>query len=58
MEVWHVDVHCVAQTLGTLHRLEGPLNLQSVFTSDDGGKPALGQLKPPFFSVAKSDVVI
>jgi hypothetical protein len=48
----------MAQTLGMLHRLEGPLDLQSIFTSDDGGKPALGQLKLPFFSVAKSDVVI
>jgi hypothetical protein len=58
MEVWHADARCVAQTLGTLHRLEGPLDLQSIFTSDDGGKPALGQLELLFFSVAKSDVVI
>jgi len=58
MEVWHADARCMAQTLGMLHRLEGPLDLQSIFTSDDGGKPALGQLKLPFFSVAKSDVVI
>ena len=58
MEVWHADARCVAQTLGTLRRLEGPLDLQSVFTSDDGGKPALGQLEPLFFSVAKSDAVI
>ena len=58
MEVWHADARCVAQTLGTLRRLEGPLDLQSVFTSDDGGKPVLGQLEPLFFSVAKSDAVI
>jgi len=57
-EVWHADARCVAQTLGTLRRLEGPLDLQSVFTSDDREKPALGQLEPPFFSVAKSDAVI
>ena len=48
----------MARTLGTLRRLEGPLDLQSVFTSDDGEKPALGRLEPPFFSVAKSDAVI
>ena len=58
MEVWHADMHCVAQTLGTLRRLEGPLDLQSVFMSDNGEKPALKQLEPPFFSVAKSDMVI
>ena len=57
-EVWHADVRCVAQALGALRGLEGPLDLQSVFTSDDGGKPALEQLEPPFFSVAKSDAVI
>ncbi|KAH9986774.1 hypothetical protein BJV77DRAFT_1027850 [Russula vinacea] len=44
-EVWQADVH-------------GPLDLQSVFTSENGGKPSLEQLEPPFFSVAKSEAVI
>jgi mediator of RNA polymerase II transcription subunit 13 len=57
-EVWQADVRCVAKALGTLPGLGGPLDLQSVFTSDDGEKPVLEQLEPPFFSVAKSDAVI
>ena len=57
-EVWQADVRYVAKALGTLPGLGGPLDLQSVFTSDDGEKPALEQLEPPFFSVAKSDAVI
>jgi len=57
-EVWQADVRCVAKALGTLPGLDGPLDLQSVFMSDDGEKPALEQLEPPFFSVAKSDAVI
>jgi mediator of RNA polymerase II transcription subunit 13 len=57
-EVWQADVRCVAKALGTLPGLDGPLDLQSVFMSDEEGKPALEQLEPPFFSVAKSDAVI
>jgi len=57
-EVWQADVRCVAKALGTLHGLEGPLDLQSVFTSEDGEMPALEQIEAPFFSVAKSDAII
>ncbi|KAI9507205.1 mediator complex subunit 13 C-terminal-domain-containing protein [Russula earlei] len=57
-EVWQADVRIVAKALGTLPGLEGPLDLQSVFTSEDGVKPVLEQIEPPFFSVAKSDSII
>jgi mediator of RNA polymerase II transcription subunit 13 len=57
-EVWSADVRCVAKALGTLPGLAGPLDLRSVFTSDDGEKPALEQLEPPLLSVAKSDAII
>jgi mediator of RNA polymerase II transcription subunit 13 len=57
-EVWQADVRCVTKALGTLPGLDGPLDLQSVFTSENGGKPSLEQLEPPFFSVAKSEAVI
>jgi mediator of RNA polymerase II transcription subunit 13, fungi type len=57
-EVWSADVRCVAKALGTLPGLAGPLDLGSVFASDDGERPALEQLEPPLFSVAKSDAVI
>jgi mediator of RNA polymerase II transcription subunit 13 len=48
----------VAKALGTLPGLDGPLDLQSVFTSEDGEKPTLEQVEPPFLSVAKSEAVI
>ena len=58
MEVWHADVRCVAKALATVPGLDGPLDLQSVFTSEDGRKPTLDQLESPFFSIAKSDAII
>ena len=57
-EVWQADVRCVANALATLPGLESPLDLQSVFTSEEGGKPELEQLESPFLSVAKSDALI
>ncbi len=48
----------MAKALGTLPGLDGPLDLQSVFTSEDGEKPSLEQLEAPFLSVAKSEAVI
>jgi mediator of RNA polymerase II transcription subunit 13 len=57
-EVWQADVRCVVKALGMLPGLDGPLDLQSVFTSEDGGKPTLEQLEAPFLSVAKSEAVI
>ena len=57
-EVWQADVRCVAKALGTLPGLDGPLDLQSVFMSEDGEKPNLEQLEAPFLSVAKSEAVI
>jgi mediator of RNA polymerase II transcription subunit 13 len=57
-EVWQADVRCVAKALGTLPGLDGPLDLQSIFTSEGGGRPTLEQLEPPFLSVAKSEAVI
>jgi mediator of RNA polymerase II transcription subunit 13 len=57
-EVWQADVRCVAKALGTLPGLDGPLDLQSVFTSEDGEKPTLERLEAPFLSVAKSEAVI
>ena len=57
-EVWQADVRCVANALATLPELESPLDLQSVFTSEEGGKPELEQLESPFLSVAKSDALI
>ena len=57
-EVWQADVRCVAKVLGTLPGLDGPLDLQSVFTSEDGEKPTLEQLEAPLLSVAKSEAVI
>jgi mediator of RNA polymerase II transcription subunit 13, fungi type len=57
-EVRQMDVRCVAKALATLSGLDGLLDLQSVFTSEEGGKPVLEQLEPPFLSVAKSDSLI
>lgn len=57
-EVWQADVRCVAKALATLPGLESPLDLQSVFTSEEGEKPELEQLESPFLSVAKSDALI
>jgi len=57
-EVWQADVRCVAKVLAILPGLESPLDLQSVFTSKEGGKPQLEQLVSPFLSVAKSDALI
>ena len=58
-EVWQEDVRCVAKELGTLPRLKGAaLDFQSVFTSEDGKKPALEQIAALFFSVPKSDAII
>ncbi len=57
-EVWQADVRCVAKALATLPGLESPLDLHSVFTSEEGGKPELEQLESPFLSVAKSDALI
>jgi mediator of RNA polymerase II transcription subunit 13 len=57
-EVWQADVRCVAKALATLPGLDGLLDLQSVFTSEEGEKPVLEQLEPPFLSVAKSDALI
>ncbi|KAH9052639.1 mediator complex subunit 13 C-terminal-domain-containing protein [Lactarius vividus] len=57
-EVWQADVRCVAKALATLPGLESPLDLQSVFTSEEEGKPELEQLESPFLSVAKSDALI
>jgi mediator of RNA polymerase II transcription subunit 13 len=57
-EVWQADVRCVANAFATLPGLESPLDLQSVFTSEEGGKPELEQLESPFLSVAKSDALI
>ncbi|KAH8999531.1 mediator complex subunit 13 C-terminal-domain-containing protein [Lactarius akahatsu] len=57
-EVWQADVRCVAKALATLPGLESPLDLQSVFTSEEDGKPELEQLESPFLSVAKSDALI
>ena len=57
-EVWQADVRCVTKALGTLPGLDGPLDLQSIFSSENGEKPILEQLEPPFLSVAKSEAVI
>ena len=57
-EVWQADVRTVAKALGMLPGLDGPLDLQSVFTSDDEEKPTLEQLEAPLLSVAKSEAVI
>ena len=57
-EVWQADVRCVAKVLGTLPGLDGPLDLHSVFTSEDEEIPTLEQLEAPFLSVAKSEAVI
>ena len=57
-EVWQTDVRCVAKALATLPGLESPLDLQSVFTSEEGEKPELEQLESPFLSVVKSDALI
>ena len=57
-EVWQSDVRCVVKALGTLPGLDGPLDLQSIFTSEDGEKPTLEQVESPFLSVAKSEAVI
>jgi mediator of RNA polymerase II transcription subunit 13 len=48
----------VAKVLATLPGLDGLLDLQSVFTSEEGEKPVLERLEPPFLSVAKSDALI
>ena len=57
-EVWQADVRCVVKALATLPGLVGPLDLRSVFTSEDGEIPTLEQLDAPFLSVAKSEAVI
>ncbi|KAI0301935.1 mediator complex subunit 13 C-terminal-domain-containing protein [Multifurca ochricompacta] len=56
--VWQADLRCVAKALTTLPGMEALLDLQTVFASEEGEKPVLEQLEPPFLSVAKSDALI
>ncbi|KAI0269401.1 mediator complex subunit 13 C-terminal-domain-containing protein [Gloeopeniophorella convolvens] len=55
--VWQADVRRVAKALAGLPGLQGPLDLQSVFSSEEK-QPVLEQLEPPYLSVAKSEGLI